>query len=648
MSNKYIYISSKGQGNSNHADFEVALPEIMDIKPYSQVRCISCRVRPPDNAIVINKDNNIFYIGTDYWSKENSSVPLLPVILYKDAFDLKQGINENDFNTELDRAINEALENYCFARGGIETTIDANHNLTFKLSTMEMYGCPEQSLTNEVYDFLWDQNLNDLDRAGEIYQPLVDTPAQLDHMADYYGLILNKPIGNKFYYISPPVVGGLMNYNIEEVDKDIDDAPINAIFEINLNGVTLANNDFIIITSGFCDSADFMIGGSPYEWGPDANVYSTTHRFSITINNIGLTIFCNGAMYRTTGFIYTNTSEYKIIVREYEDTRSSYFIIEIQHTSDGGATWTDINIQNGPNNDGIFRKNINTLKQTITNKSIRGGNERYLNYGIVAEITPTDAIDIIKCTFAADDHNNEYGWNMDTLEYGERAKLNLNQNRPFSIVSDINAIGTSVDIDAEMIYDFNNAIKQPNVDDILVTSYALPSQYLPNASEYGFDDDGLDMNVWNDDIYATWTTGIILNDPVITNSRAFPQMYLSIPTLPLENYTSNPLDGKKVSFVCPIDLNPSATHNRLYTSQLYTECYNNMTNSYNLRLNNFRVRICDIDGTVVKGLDPYTIITLEIRENPELKQLEYLEKLKGTFEQISYNASGIKLSKTGQ
>ena len=50
-----------------------------------------------------------------------------------------------------------------------------------------------------------------------------------------------------------------------------------------------------------------------------------------------------------------------------------------------------------------------------------------------------------------------------------------------------------------------------------------------------------------------------------------------------------------------------------------------MSNATPLNLSRLRVRICDINGVPSKQLDKYTILVLEIRENPKIREDEHNE-----------------------
>ena len=100
-------------------------------------------------------------------------------------------------------------------------------------------------------------------------------------------------------------------------------------------------------------------------------------------------------------------------------------------------------------------------------------------------------------------------------------------------------------------------------------------------------------------------------------------LLLEIPSLPLENLSASYLKGFENKFICPIELSQSQTSQRLYTSKMYTELYNTMANSAPLNLSSMRCRICDLNGVPSRQLDKYTLVCLEIRDNPHLKEEEF-------------------------
>ena len=97
--------------------------------------------------------------------------------------------------------------------------------------------------------------------------------------------------------------------------------------------------------------------------------------------------------------------------------------------------------------------------------------------------------------------------------------------------------------------------------------------------------------------------------------------------MPIENVSASYLKGYQNKFICPIELSQSQTSQQLYTTKLYTALYNTMANSVPLNLSSLRCRICDLNGVPTKQLDKYTLVCIEIRENPHLKEAEFRKNI---------------------
>ena len=156
-----------------------------------------------------------------------------------------------------------------------------------------------------------------------------------------------------------------------------------------------------------------------------------------------------------------------------------------------------------------------------------------------------------------------------------------------------------------------------------------------------------DILSWDSDtdqglvLTTTSNTGITAEGAVSGNNREFPMFYLSIPSLPLENVTATYLQGHENKFITPIELSQSQTNQRLYTAKLFTEQYNTLTNSAPMNLSTLRIRICDITGVPVKQLDKYTIVTLEIRQNPHKVEKEMIKYLRSQTQNTDRNIKVI-------
>lgn len=150
---------------------------------------------------------------------------------------------------------------------------------------------------------------------------------------------------------------------------------------------------------------------------------------------------------------------------------------------------------------------------------------------------------------------------------------------------------------------------------------------------------GLDEQGWQYVKTNSQTTGIDFEGAVNTNARDFPQHYLDLPDLAINNYTGNVNGtGRPNKFICPVDLNSGGGQNNIHTSQNETLLYNDMGNAIEQRITNLRIRICDLEGTPSKNLQNYTFGCLEIRENPMMKRAKMERALRNDMGALEYQA----------
>jgi len=127
----------------------------------------------------------------------------------------------------------------------------------------------------------------------------------------------------------------------------------------------------------------------------------------------------------------------------------------------------------------------------------------------------------------------------------------------------------------------------------------------------------------------SYATGIVFEGNVNVNGRDFPQHYLDLPDLAINNHTGTCNGtGRPNKFVCPLDLNSGQTGKQdVHTSQNETLLYNDLGNAYEERITRLRIRICDIEGTPSSNLGEYTFGCLEVRENPLMRQAKMLRSI---------------------
>ena len=630
MRNKYLYISSldasNGSGiNIDHSDFEVTLPEQLIIQPYSQVRACSVRINPTDNMTEIDETNDTFYVGIDHWNKIESCVPLLPIRMQHGMYNLLNGTDANlSLDAMIDEKLTEQLKPYCLLRGGSKVDITSDRKLEVKMSTMQLYGCPTIDLTDPVAEYWANSDLVDLENDGR-WKCIVSTQkTQLDQFNTYYGLAVNKTLADKQYYLSPPIVTGLTGtdenakHRSHMIEIDLTPAELSAAFD---------PDEYIRFYFGNCSLDNFGIkwADDPKSDANNNNKISSQMHYYVEINNQFLVVRYKevvnqvattvSARYSATQPLWNSESKVRLTCDQWEDAYYSYISLKVESQLNGAGDWNELTGTGGVPLSFTAKKNIYLQKENETKDANR----------IAMEFHTKVILDgRIKYSAAVDDYNDKLGFNPALSgggKFGGRSSNNANvPNRIMTVLSDNSDEGNDVETARrafQKMQEDNGMWK----DDDANETYDLDNQ--PNADILSWDsntDQGLIGS-------ATSNTHLVAEGAVGTNNRDFPMFYLSVPSLPLENVSANFLQGFENHFICPIELSPSETSQRLYTSKAYTEQYSTMSNAAPLNLSTLKIRICDIKGGPVKQLDAYTIICLEIRDNPYLKQEAMMQRL---------------------
>ena len=636
MSNKYIYASSLGC--TDHADFEVHFPEQLIVKPYSQIRCISCRINPSDNLLEIDSTNDLFYVGVDHWNKENSVIPLLPIKLTHGLYNLIEGSSSLlNLNEAVAEKLAEQLKPYCMLRGGSDVSMSSS-KLKMKVSTMQMYGCPTQALSDAVLDYWANYQLRAQVFQKKIAHPVnVCTKTQLTRLNTHYGIKVEKKVDTPQYYISPPCVTGFSGgtedekYISHQVEMDLTGLADEVDFSVNKTDT----KDFIRLYYG--DASASNLGET---WGKmgryradNGEVLAETYLYCLELNNEYIVLrhwtedgstqqrvasMKAGPTY-TGDLRYRIASKFTVTTEEWEDQYNTYFSVEIQIDYEGIGQYKSLTPLN-------FTAKKSPYRQKFSSNPNR-----------LALLFNTDELmeDMVSYSAAVDDPNDTLGWNPTTSAFGPRASLTAGiPERVLSVVTDIVGKEESLAI----MYASQAVNDMTGADDNFFDNMFLLADPSPNADILSWDsftDQGCVLTL---DSY----TGLEAQGAISGNNREFPMFYLSVPSLPLQNVTATYLQGYENKFITPIELSPSQVNQRLYTSKLFTEQYNTMTNSAPMNMSTLRIKICDINGVPVKQLDKYTIVTLEIRENPHKVKAEMIKHLSNLTQNTDRNIKVIK------
>jgi len=615
--NKYLYLSSTNA--SNGADFQVNLPENLIIQPYSEIRAVSVRVNPNNNLVVIDDTNNIFYMGVDNWNKTANAVPLMLINLDEGAYLSTSGSNPKaNLDAQIIKQIKKTFQNLCFVRNGQSVTLTSN-KLLFKMSIMEMYGIPGAALT-AGYISLFPQlgTVKGIQRAQA-----TNLGAAMDYNNAIFGIEIKSTADEKEYFLSPPIVSGLTTYNIEDGGNSEADAPVTAYFEIT---DPFEDNFAMFVTMAFGKKTDLYSSNDEKKIGVLSSSNNDEYnefvanlnageiiKMRITNELIELNNLYDNTVTQQIDINYTKNNKLKFTIQEYENNTHAFVKYTIDQSADNGATFTNLYSQS-------FKKLAKVTDSRMISKEEDYDIAKYMLF----EFNNTTGSDeFVSAAFAADDINDRNGYNRHTGAYGSRAARSLNiPNRPLSVIGDsegdILSDNTMILMNASTTNEAGETFRD-EADPIMFQESLYPNAGLT----IGFDE-GQQLALASN----SFGTGVAPENEVDRRRQMFPQYYLDIPTLPLGNLSANPLQGQKNTFVCPIDLSTAETNENLYTSQLYTMNYNQLTNSYPLNINTLKVRICNIDGTVADGILNDTIVCLEIRDNPDIKNDQMIVALR--------------------
>jgi len=168
---------------------------------------------------------------------------------------------------------------------------------------------------------------------------------------------------------------------------------------------------------------------------------------------------------------------------------------------------------------------------------------------------------------------------------------------------------------------------------------------------------GLSLGFNNDSLIlggngTAHTTGITAPESIPLNRSDQATYYLVMDDLPVNNYTGGQSQGKPNKIVGLITLKTRAD-DLYYPSENKTEVYVDLHNPSALQYNNLSFRIVDKEGRDVKDIYNYTIMTLEVRQNPNVA---LREMFKGLAQELRVDkradfksaGTGIRINSMGQ
>jgi hypothetical protein len=444
----------------------------------------------------------------------------------------------------------------------------------------------------------------------------------------FKGVTLAKDPEIVSYHVSAPIVTGLTYGTLQSPF-------VSHIININFSGMTTEETELGAVPTRFepPDYVRFCFGESSYNnlssdviekkkldtFNPTDSL-DPRQTYNIELTNQYIIVVINSRdetryfKYSSGGSsTYNIKSRFQIKYSMYDDAFGSYqnLIIQIKNASTSNA-WEDIPFPNA--------SQLLNIPCDISRQQSSQSND---NLAILMYARMAMAPNVLSYTMACDDPYDEgVGFIAGNPggTFGVHTSKTANLPRLLTILDDnINAPKDNSVSDSIMNY---MAEAQNNASMFQVND-------APYLSKQKFDDDkepsaeciaidatsGIGMQTTS----ASYATGIVSQSNLITSGIEYPLFYVSIPSLPIKNFSASDSKGIENQFVCAVELEQSQSSS-FYTSKIYTEQYNVLQNAQDIEVDRIRIRICDIDSVAVEALKKYTTLVIEIKDDPRLEQ----------------------------
>jgi hypothetical protein len=319
---------------------------------------------------------------------------------------------------------------------------------------------------------------------------------------------------------------------------------------------------------------------------------------------------------------YQIRSMFQIKYGTYDNEFGSFQRLAVQMKLAGQTVWNDIQFKD---------INGNPLTDRPCDISRQQSSQSNDNLAVLLYATMAFDANKIKYSIACDDPLNQgFGFieGSPAGSFGVHTSKSANIPRLMTVLVDnvdaTNDNKVSHTVMQYMVDAQNNAGMFQNTD--IMTQQILDEN--PTADCLTFDaTTGIGIQTTN----ASHETGIESQDDIITSGIDYPLFYVSIPSLPIRNYSASDSHGTENQFVCAVELEQSQSSS-FYTSKIYTEQYNVLQNAQDIEIDRIHIRICDIDSVAVEALKQYTTLVLEIKDDPRLEQQLFFNNLKDYIE----------------
>ena len=316
---------------------------------------------------------------------------------------------------------------------------------------------------------------------------------------------------------------------------------------------------------------------------------------------------------------YKRKSKFQIQYYTYDTAYGSFHRLVVRMQVNGQGAWVVLNFVDD-NGDSMEDRPCDISRQQSSQSN---NNLAILMYSRMA-IAP----DIISYTMACDDlYNTGVGFlaGNPAGSFGVHTSKGEKIPRLMTILNDnINATDVNK-VSQTLVKYMVEAQSNANMFDAqndLLTQQMLDKD--PSADCISIDSTtGLGLQITN----FSYASGIVSQTDIQTTGIDYPLFYVSIPSLPIKNYSASDSHGIENQFVCAVELEQSQSSS-FYTSKIYTEQYNVLQNAQDIEIDRIHIRICDIDSVAVEALKKYTTLVIEIKDDARLEQQLFFKNLK--------------------
>ena len=666
--NKLLLVHSSA--GDNPADFRVNFHEPVIFPEHAQVRLINCRLNLDDNEIIINDSNNKFQWGLGYcWSNvpasggASSGAPLFTATIAEGEYVPLKGAGDQFITSAIETALNNSVSNMSYLRGGFDVDVAAG-KLVVKLSKCVVPTTVNASPTSSNWDRMTqDFTASDLPANAGI-ATMAPSP-QLNDFAGaggYNGTVFplrrrdTTEMGENFWsaYISSSVVSGCSNndgavamffaqFDLANVEAPGTDGDFT---EFGLTPTILTNRGINYIGEEPDDYEDFsnlltgdfdvngMIG---FRYEKDTRLLKIFERNTVIPQN-GVR-FDDRVLDQNSATNLIHTVDLSTVMADKLDI--NVFLLE--------PTGIPVPMGNSPQYQ--YRVEI-TLNSGAALPS--GG-----NYGATRDI-PVGMYDWVNFINGARPVNDKHLMLPSALSAYVITQGFVSQNADVLFIScafdnGLNAVKRNIDPANLPLIMFGEPLSALVYQEVATTfapfGKSFPQVYSKHQTvgrQLGFNNDEFSRTA----NAVAWAVGLTFPETISTSRSDQATYYLVMDDLPVNNYTGGKSQGKPNKIVGLITLKTRAD-DLYYPSENKTEVYVDLHNPSPLQYNNLSFRIVDKELRTVKDIYNYTIMTLEVRQNPNVA---LREMFKGLAQELRVDkradfksaGTGIRINSMGQ